>query len=59
MIYEDDIFYIPEKYLKMTTVELRLEREKLYNELKSNRIKQEKPPSSGSEKRKYSFFTII
>ena len=59
MICENDSFCIPEEYLQMTSEQLRSEREKLYNELKNNCIKQEKPPSSGSAKRKYSFFTRV
>lgn len=59
MIYEDDEFNISDEYLKMTAIELRLEREKFYNELKNSSKKQEKPPSSGSVKRKFSFFTIV
>lgn len=33
MIQENDHFYIPENYLKMSPDKLRSEREKIYNEL--------------------------
>ena len=36
MIYENDVFDIPEKYRKMSVSELRRESEKLYSEIKKS-----------------------